>query len=193
MKEMFIETVKIENSVVLQAGRHTERMRDCGMLSQYFDFQSLQIPAEFAKGVVKCSILYSDKIESVNYSIYSPRPIRRLKLVECDSIDYSRKYADRRALEALREKREECDDVLIVKNGLITDTSYSNIVFFDGREYFTPDSFLLNGCKRRELLESGRIKQRRITAAQMQEFLCAYMINAMLDMEDNPFPIEIIR
>lgn len=190
---MFIETVKIVDSVVLQAGRHTERMRDCGMLSQYFDFQSLKIPAEFAKGVVKCSILYSDKIESVNYFLYSHRPIRRLKLVECDSIDYSRKYADRRALEALREKREECDDVLIVKNGLITDTSYSNIVFFDGREYFTPDSFLLNGCKRRELLESGRIKQRRITAVQTQDFLCAYMINAMLDMEDNPFPIEIIR
>lgn len=189
---MFIETVKIVSSVVLQAPRHEERMRSCGLLLENFDLQMLQVPAEFAKGVVKCSIRYSDKVRSVNYSPYSPRPIRRLKLVECDNIDYSRKYADRRALEALREKRGECDDVLIVKNGLVTDTSYSNIVFFDGSTYFTPDTFLLNGCKRRELLESGRIKQRRITASGTQDFLCAYMINAMLDLEDNPFPIEIV-
>ena len=168
---MFIETVKIVSSVVQQARRHEARMRECGLLAADFDLQRLQIPAEFAEGVVKCSIRYSDKVESVNYLPYSPRPIRRLKLVECDDIDYSRKYADRRTLEALREKRGECDDVLIVKNGFVTDTSYSNIVF----------------------LESGRIKQRRITAAGTQDFLCAYMINAMLDLEDNPFPIKIVR
>ena len=182
---MFIETVKIVSSVVQQARRHEERMRECGLLSVDFDLQRLQVPAEFAEGVVKCSI--------VNYLPYSSRPIRRLKLVECDDIDYSRKYADRRALEALREKRGECDDVLIVKNGFVTDTSYSNIVFFDGSDYFTPNTYLLNGCKRRELLESGRIKQRRITASGTRDFLCAYMINAMLDLEDNPFPIEIVR
>lgn len=190
---MFIETVKIVSSVVQQARRHEARMRECGLLAADFDLQRLQIPAEFAEGVVKCSIRYSDKVESVNYLPYSPRPIRRLKLVEYDDINYSRKYADRRALEALREKRGECDDVLIVKNGFVTDTSYSNIVFFDGSDYFTPNTYLLNGCKRRELLESGRIKQRRITAAGTQDFLCAYMINAMLDLEDNPFPIEIVR
>lgn len=190
---MFIETVKIVSSVVQQARRHEARMRECGLLAADFDLQRLQIPAEFAEGVVKCSIRYSDKVESVNYLPYSPRPIRRLKLVECDDINYSRKYADRRALEALREKRGECDDVLIVKNGFVTDTSYSNIVFFDGSDYFTPNTYLLNGCKRRELLESGRIKQRRITAAGTRDFLCAYMINAMLDLEDNPFPIKIVR
>ena len=153
---MFIETVKIASSVVQQARRHEERMRECGLLAADFDLQRLQVPAEFAEGVVKCSIRYSDKVESVNYLPYSPRPIRRLKLVECDDINYSRKYADRRALEALREKRGECDDVLIVKNGFVTDTSYSNIVFFDGSDYFTPDTFLLNGCNDMKSISAER-------------------------------------
>ena len=35
--------------------------------------------------------------------------------------------------------------------------SYSNVAFFDGRKYVTPDTFLLNGTRRQYLLGTGAV------------------------------------
>ena len=62
--------------------------------------------------------------------------------------DYSFKFSNRKAIDDLLKFRNGCDDILIVRNGLITDTSYSNVVFRKDNMYFTPNFPLLNGTKR---------------------------------------------
>ena len=77
------------------------------------------------------------------------------------------KYADRSALARLLQRRDDCDEILIVRDGAITDTSYSNVAFFDGRKYVTPDTFLLNGTRRQYLLGTGVLTERRITPSDL--------------------------
>jgi 4-amino-4-deoxychorismate lyase len=92
---------------------------------------------------------------------YRPAVVRTLKVVHADDIDYSLKYLDRTCLTGLID-RGVADDVLIVKNGFVTDTSYSNIVFTDGLRWIMPDTPLLRGTMREKLLIEGTIREKKI-------------------------------
>lgn len=188
----FLETLRVQEGELLSPHIHNRRMHYTSPKVQSFDLSSIDVPLQYRSGIVKCSVLYSDKILDIKFSRYAPRPIRKLKVVECNTIDYHLKYADRRELNALRELRGESDDVLIVKNGFVTDTSFSNVVFRQDDLLFTPDTFLLNGCKRQELINKGRIEERKISLDDIKSYQCCYLINAMLDIEDNPFEVEIV-
>ena len=81
-----------------------------------------------------------------------------------------------------------------MRNGAITDTSYSNVAFFDGQKYVTPDTYLLNGTRRQYLLGEGLLMQRRITPSELCRFERVVLINAMLGLEDDlSVPIGQIR
>ena len=121
----------------------------------------------------------------LTFAPYTPRKINTLRLVDGHDIDYALKYADRSALERLREMRDSCDDILIVKDGCLTDTSYSNIVLENSHGLFTPDTCLLNGVRRRHLLATGQIRETRITPADLSTYNRLYLINALLDISDN--------
>ena len=57
------------------------------------------------------------------------------------------------------DKKGDCDDILIIRNGLITDMSYANVAFFDGTQWLTPRIPLLAGTCRERLLETGPIRE----------------------------------
>ncbi|EGK01390.1 MULTISPECIES: aminotransferase class IV [Dysgonomonas] len=149
------------------------------------DLSEGDIPPEYRNGIVKCRIIYSDHVMGLEYQYYKFRIIRKLKLVVDDSIDYSFKYADRHNIDNLLSQKYDCDDILIVKNGCITDTSFSNVVFRNDSGLYTPASYLLAGTKRRLLLEQGVIQEKEIKAEDIKEYSRLYIINAMIDLEDN--------
>lgn len=86
----------------------------------------------------------------------------------------------------LYEQRGTCDDIMIVKNGCITDSYNANLIFFDGRLWWTPDTPLLAGTQRARLLDEKRIFPRRIMPGDLVQFEKAGLINAMLNMNDMP-------
>ncbi len=185
---MFLETICIKNSIVQEIEAHRERMRQTALHFGFFAPElpdlSARIPPELAESnKIKCSVVYHKEIISVRYSDYRPKTINSLKLVEAD-LDYSFKYSDRAALKALLQEKGDCDEVLIVKNNCITDTSFSNVFFRKENEFFTPDTYLLNGIKRQKLLLEKRICERPITVDDLRYFDKIYLINAMLDIED---------
>jgi 4-amino-4-deoxychorismate lyase len=147
----------------------------------------IRIPGDLGPGTYRCRVLYRHEIEKVEFLPFLPRSVRSLKLVVADDIDYSFKYADRKVLESLFAKRDVCDEILIVKNGYLTDTSVSNIVFrqADG-SWVTPDTPLLNGTMRMYLLETGRIAETAIKPEDLPGFTGAKMINCMMDLESGP-------
>ena len=63
-------------------------------------------------------------------------------------------------LNSLFQIRQDKDDILIVKNGLLTDTSIANIALYDGNDWYTPLHPLLKGTKRAELLDKGVLKEK---------------------------------
>lgn len=187
---LFIETLKIADGHFVAPEPHRKRMKntlaETGIhLPILPGFRDEDIPNDLRQGIVKCRCTYGNALCNIEYEHYIPRAIHTLKLVENDVVDYHLKYADRTQLLQLLKLRGECDDILIVHHGEITDTSYSNILLFDGTRYVTPRSALLYGTKRRRLLEEGRIEEMTIRPSDLSRFHTLHLINTMLDIEDD--------
>ncbi len=184
-----LETVKVKNSLLQNVGYHNERLNRSkrelyGSTGDINLERAVRIPENLTADVYKCRIVYSTDIYSVSFERYTPRKINSLKLVECNDIDYRYKYAERTKHDELLKSKGDCDEILIVKNGLITDTSFSNIIFFDGYKWITPSYPLLKGTKRQQLLDDDKIIEVSVTPADLSKFQYAKLINAMVDIED---------
>ncbi len=168
-----IETIRVAEGTIENAEYHFKRMRNV----HRDDILKINLPV---RGVHKLRIVYDQFHFESAITPYTIKPVRSLKLVFDNNIEYNQKYEDRSAIEKLLTLKSDCHDILIVKNGLVTDVSYANIAFRKGSDWFTPDSFLLNGTMRQSLLDNGRIKERRITVDSIGEFTHFKLINAML-------------
>ena len=151
---LFIETLKILDGKPVNLTWHNKRLakaiRENYGIEKPIDLGDfIRIPDEFQSGIVKCRIIYSRTITEITFSHHIPRIVTTLKMVVDDQIDYAFKYADRQRLETLLgQQPDKNSDILIIKNGFVTDTSYSNIVFHDGSRWVTPDTPLLAGTQR---------------------------------------------
>lgn len=144
----------------------------------------LTIPHLKKNQLYKCRILYDTQIHKIEFVPYTFKIINSLQLVHVHHLDYSHKFADRSALQSLLQKKGKADEILIVQNGFITDTSYSNVAFFDGLQWFTPAKPLLRGTKRAALLEQKKIIEADIRVEDLKDFQKMQLINAMIDWGD---------
>jgi 4-amino-4-deoxychorismate lyase len=142
----------------------------------------------------RCRILYAENgIDTIEIVAAKRRKVDTLQLVEDNQIEYAYKWANRLALENL-SKGIAADDILIVKNGLLTDTTYANIVFSDGHHWFTPATPLLQGTKRAQLLAQNRIKTAVLRVPDLHNFKEARLLNTTTDLHNSPsIAIENIR
>jgi 4-amino-4-deoxychorismate lyase len=144
---------------------------------------NIDIPAFCRSGIFRMRISYNEVSKIVEFEEYSVKEINTLQLVKDDTIEYNLKYSDRSHLQKLLEGKGMSDDILIVKNGLITDSSFCNIVFFDGSEWITPATPLLRGTARERLLASGTIKEQNIRFTDIKNFHRFKLINSMRDFK----------
>lgn len=182
---MFLESICINNGRPENLEAHIERMH---LTALHHGFRlpvlpgiSSILPSHLTQGKVKWRILYREEIQTMEFLPYKPKTVQSLRLVE-GYPDYAFKYADRSALDELLVQKGNSDEILIVRDGLITDTSYSNVVLQEGEHFYTPNRFLLNGTRRQQLLRSGRIKEREIRATDLHRYDRLLLINALLDI-----------
>lgn len=185
---LLIETIKIYNGRAENIFWHNWRFNSTRM--ELFGIQkktdlgrTIFVPDEFSKGEVKCRIIYSENIHSIEFIHYQFRKVNTLKIVESDDLEYNYKFKDRSGIDRLFLQREDNDDILISKNGSILETSYCNVVFFDGANYFTPSHPLLRGTKREKYLSEFKIKEREIKVDEIANFREVHLINAFLDLD----------
>ena len=145
------------------------------------------ISDDFKSGMFKCRIVYDREILSIDYIPYTFRTINRLVVMVNNDIDYTYKWENRDELKKMMERKGEFDDILIVKNGMVTDVSSANVVFEDESGFYTPNTYLLNGTKRQSLLNRGIITEREIGVDDIYSYSKLYYINAMIDLEDNRY------
>jgi 4-amino-4-deoxychorismate lyase len=196
---LLVETIKILNGKACNLEYHSYRYNNTrkqlfgkGLAEDLRD--KLIIPAYASKGIFKCRIEYDDHIRSIDFSPYEMKKVRLLKLVEADDLIYDYKYIDRSAIEKLMELRHECDDILMVKDGRITDTSYANIIVRgDDGIWYTPSTYLLRGTKRESLLNRGLIREKEISPGSLKRYRELRLINAMIDIDDSDsIPVKTI-
>ncbi|WP_340113887.1 aminotransferase class IV family protein [Maribellus mangrovi] len=191
MSRFLLETIKCLDGKLFNLEFHQHRFNlarkkaySCSDLISLAD--SIQIPEKAKTGLFRCRVIYSEQIEKIEFIAHKYRPIKSLKLVEDNEIDYHLKYADRKRLNFLFNQRGDCDDILIVKNGCISDSYTANPVFWDGTSWWTPDTPLLSGTQRARLITEGKIKVWRITPADLPNYSKVGLINAMQDLENMP-------
>lgn len=187
----FIETIQVLNGEVQHLALHQARLnlsreevlnlRIHPELSEY-----ISVPDSAMRGLHKCRILYGREISQVEYLPYHRPEIQSLKIVESDNISYKYKFANRSELKALYEQRGSCDDILIVKNGWITDSYFANVVLWDGSSWVTPKEPLLKGCMRASLIATGAIIEKDIQLDELSEYLTIRLINTLNDLKDGP-------
>jgi len=193
-----IESIKVAKKEFHNLAYHQQRMnktrKELFNLDDEIDLaKELKIPAGLSDSVFKCRVIYLEKILSVEFHPYEARNLKSLQIVNADDIDYAYKYEDRSKLQKLLCKCT-ADDVLIIKNGFITDTSYSNIVLSKDSKFFTPNTYLLNGTKRQKLLDEKIIEQTKIAVADITGYEKIFIINSMMDLEDQPgIPVANIK
>ena len=194
MKEqLFVEVIKVKNGEFVNPQPHMERIYRTTL--HFFskplsvEFNNITIPTDLhSHRLVKCRIVYGRSIVSINFEPYKVRNIKRLSIVEHNTIDYKYKYLNRDLINKLIVSHSDSDDILIVKNSKVTDTSFTNVVFRDTMgKLYTPKSPLLAGIKRQHLLDNGIIHEKDIHVNNITLYEGVYLINAMIDLEDEVF------
>lgn len=194
----FIETVRIENGQVYRACWHNRRMNATRHSFWEKDLPELDIVSAIGRTEgfterTRCRVVYGKEIEEITFSSYTVRPVRSLRIVVDNTIDYAFKYADRSAVNRLFEQRYQQDDILIVKNGRVTDTSIGNIALLNGNQWFTPKYPLLKGTHRSELLANGTLQEKDLLLTDLSSYQQLCVFNAMLDFGEVIVDVREIR
>ena len=180
----YFETIRVTDGIINNLSYHHKRMNDT---RQHFwpgcDILCLEdILSDCKVFTGKAKVCYNgDGFTTVSILEYKMRQIKSLKIVTDDIIDYSYKGIDRSSLDKLSAQKGNKDDILIVKNGLITDTSYTNVVLSDGTAWHTPKHPLLKGTMRQYLLDRNIISEKDIKLDDLHTYREIRLINAMID------------
>ena len=146
-----------------------------------------------SNGLYRCRILYDLNAIEVEFFPYTPRQIKTLRLIEAPvGYDYSYKYADRKVLEELFAQRGDADEILITRDGWITDTSIANIAFRKGDRWYTPSRPLLAGTTWKRLITNGILIHRPIHKSQLHHFDSFRIFNAMNDWGGEEYDVRSI-
>lgn len=183
-----LESIYLKHGEFRNLSYHESRMRDASR-----DLFKKELTIELAstltemdypsQGVYKTRIVYDTKIRMIEFVPYQVNPIRSLKIVHSDTISYEHKFLDRSTLHQLFNQRGDADDILIVKNGFITDTYYANIIFRKEDAWYTPRTCLLKGTMRQYLLDAGLIAEADIDVNNYLNYQSFKLINSMLGVE----------
>lgn len=179
----FFESIKCLNGSIYNLRYHEERMQSTrlaayGLNNKVRIRRRLVIPADCRRGLYKCRISYGLDLGPITFSPYHQQLITSIRPV---TIDYSYPYKtnDREMLQASYQERDGADEVLLVREGLITDTSYHNVVCWYGDKRVTPEVPLLPGTMRAKLLRQGRIHTGRLTLDDLRAADQVGLINAL--------------
>ncbi len=190
MYQLF-ETIKCNNGELVNMKWHNRRFNGarkmCFEQTNELDLvKIITVPPHAQTGMFRCRVTYSETIEKIEFIPHHYRKIESLKIIEENNIDYKFKYSNRELLNFLFEKRGNYDDIIIVKNGFITDSTVANLLFFDGDKWWTPDTPLLPGTQRAKLLEEKKVMECKISVSDLTQFQKAGLINAMWSFSNMP-------
>lgn len=185
MNKPFLETIKIVDGKIFNLEYHQKRYES---VLETFGTKKIQDLKGFIKppewGLYRCRLVYDENDIEVTFHEYKKRDISTLKLIFENEIEYVHKSTSREDIDVLYEQRGEGDDILIIKELSVTDTSIANIAFQTSTgEWITPKNPLLKGTTRARLLDEGRLIEADIRVHELRSFSKVALLNAMIDFD----------
>jgi 4-amino-4-deoxychorismate lyase len=173
------ETIKIVDGVCENISFHQSRFNKTReklfSSNQKIDLKNaIKAPL---KGVYRAKVVYGNEIENIEIRAYEPRREFSRFLLKKADFEYAYKFLDRRALE---ERYEGFDEVVFVKDELLTDTSIANIALLIDGVWKTPKSPLLKGTMRAKLLSDGMLQEENLSKSDIKIAQKFAIMNALM-------------
>jgi len=179
-ENIYFETIKCEDFEIFNLDFHNKRVANTIGLNINLQEYIYPLSEEF----LRCKVTYNDfEILNVEYFPYKKREISSFKLIFDDEINYSKKYLNREKLDNLFSKKENCDEIIIIKNKIVTDTSIANIAIFYENMWITSKNCLLKGTTRNRLLEEKFLIEKDISVEMLRKGSTIALMNAMIDFD----------
>jgi len=172
----YFETIKIDKGKVFYLPYHQWRIQNT--IGRSLEF-SLTPPDE--DNLYRTKVIYdANGVLDIAYYPYTPKTIKEFVFVDGSHLDYKKKYLDRSGIEKLQLPQKETE-IIIVKDGLLSDTSIANLAFYDGKVWLTPKTPLLEGTTRKRYIEKGVLIEADIEKKDLLRFSKIATLNAMVD------------
>ncbi|WP_069637773.1 aminotransferase class IV [Campylobacter pinnipediorum] len=180
-KSIFLfETIKLVDHKPQNLKYHISRAKNSIDKTLEFDFEDIleKTSSEAPLGIVRAKIIYNLEGEFIRSEFYpyKARNFRNFYIVSAN-VDYSRKFLNRSLIDKAKCNYEE---IIIVKDGFVTDTSIANIAIFDNG-WITPKTPLLKGTCRARLIENGFLRQEDISINRLMNTKRFAIMNALID------------
>jgi len=185
----FLESIQLNNGEFKRLSYHQARV-DYVLKTYFPDKPAISLQEFLSKlnfpihGLFKCRIVFTNEIQSIEFQPYIMRTIETLKLVEIDLKSTFFKSENREKLNEAFLQKGNCDDVLLVKEDFLTDTSYCNIALYNGENWITPRKPIIYGVNRAELVEKNVIIEGNIKVSDLKDYSSIRLFNAMIEFGD---------
>ncbi|MBK8955812.1 MAG: aminotransferase class IV [Saprospiraceae bacterium] len=188
----FFESIAIVGGVARNLPLHQERVE-----KTYRQFYKVRFPVELSSLIqqsgeqfsaevkYKFKFSYSQNKFSLSFELYETKAHAHFKLIP-SKINYPHKLTNRIKILQLKKDIADQDEIIIIRSNRLTDTSYSNLVFSDGRSWFTPKQPLLKGIMRTHLLNQNKITEEDLCLNDLHKFVRFKCINALNGLEEGP-------
>lgn len=194
----FIETMAVTDGKIRNIRYHIERM-SCSAGISGIDLSEIYRATKAGDtpaGYEKFRLVYdSSGILSSEVSHYTVHRVNYLIAMAIpDDFDYNRKYLDRSALNSFSTNCPKGSIPMLIRNGFVTDTTYTNLCFKDiDGTWHTPSTPLLRGTMRQSLIDQGGLQEREIRVEEIREFCEVALINALLPLGKVVLPITSVN
>ncbi len=186
----FFESIKVKDGVIYNLSNHQDRvnrtLKNFGISENKIALteivKTVPIPK---KSLYKLRISYGLEGSFQHEMIpYQYKKISKFSLVDIKGQQYDFKFENRAWInDALLQSGK--DEIMMHDAGFIKDSSYANLVFFDGSKWYTPAKPLLEGTQRAKLLKDGIIQAKAIHINELDSFHSFRLINAMMLWENS--------
>jgi 4-amino-4-deoxychorismate lyase len=191
---LLLESIKVHQNKIHAWDYHKQRidrsMAICYHLKSHplIDIKNIQkYTDKLDSQTYKLRLLYNKESYRIEHHQYTLKPITSLRLVRADNIQYSEKYVERESLSKLYQQRGSADDILIIRNGMVTDTHYCNVALQQDGQWYTPKLPLLSGVMRQKLLDKKAIIPKDILVKDIPSYTHIRLFNAMVDFGEIEF------
>lgn len=182
----FIESIKLLDGQFYRLPFHQDRVNgvfECFFPNiKPFDLVELLKNKNFPnKGIYKCRIVFESDIQLIEFVPYTRRDIKSLKLVETQIEPSTYKSEEREKINKAYNQRANCDDIIMLNHGYLSDASYWNIALWNGQNWYTPTRPIIYGTQRAALLHSGEIIEKNISKEDLLNYKYIRLFNAMIE------------